>query len=103
MSRLEDLQALTTRTKKPLPWYGLGMELRGAGRLDEAVATFRHLHTLHPQYVAAYFMCGQVLSELGATDAAIAELRTGMEMARLEGDDHAVGEMSSLIDTLTAL
>ena len=103
MSRLDDLQKLTAKTKKPLPWYGLAMEYRGLGDLAQAVATFRHVHVVDPRYVAAYFMCGQVLSELGENDAAAAELRTGIEVARAEGDGHAVGEMSSLLDTLSAL
>lgn len=101
MSRLEDLQKLTAKTKKPLPWYGLAMEYRGVGDLAQAVATFRHVHVLDPKYVPAYFMCGQVLSETGDTAAAIAELRVGIDVARAEGDGHAVGEMSSLLDSLT--
>jgi hypothetical protein len=100
MSRLDDLLALTAKTKKPLPWYGLAMEYRGLGQLPKAVDTFRHVHVVDPRYVAAYFMCAQVLAELGDTDGACGELRTGIEVARSEGDAHAVGEMTSLLDSL---
>ncbi len=100
MSRLLQLQALTAKTRKPLPWYGLAMEHRSTGDLAQAVTTFRHVHVLDPKYVAAYFMCGQVLAELGDSEAAALELRHGIDVARAVGDGHAVGEMSSLLDSL---
>ncbi len=100
MSRLDDLLALTAKSKKPLPWYGLAMEYRGLGDLDGAVSTFRRLHELHPGYVAAYFMCGQVLAEQGKNAEARTELQQGLVAARAEGDGHAVGEMTSLLDSL---
>jgi tetratricopeptide (TPR) repeat protein len=100
MNRLNDLIALTQRTKKPLPWYGLAMEYRGLGRLDDAVTTFRRVHELDPRYVAAYFMCGQVLAEQGKSDEARAELQAGCARAREVGDGHALSEMQGLLDTL---
>lgn len=100
MSRLAELLALTAKTKKPLPWYGLAMEYRGAGELEKAVETFKKVHTLDPNYVAAYFMCGQVLAEQGQNDEARAELTAGIAVARAIGDGHAVGEMQSLLDTV---
>jgi len=66
------------------------------GRLDDAVATFRRVHELDAQYVAAYFMCAQVLAEKGDTDAARAELDAGMKAARAVGDDHAYSEMEQM-------
>lgn len=103
MSRLDELKALTAKTKKPLPWYGLAMEYRSAGDLDQAVATFRHVHALSADYVPAYFMCAQVLHETGDIAGAVAELDAGIAVARRVGDGHALGEMTSLLDTLHAL
>jgi hypothetical protein len=100
MSRLDELLAITAKSKKPLPWYGLAMEYRGAGRLDLAVDTFHKVHALDPAYVAAYFMCGQVLAEQGRHDAARDELVRGIAVARQVGDTHAIGEMQSLLDSL---
>jgi tetratricopeptide (TPR) repeat protein len=70
------------------------------GDLDQAVATFRRLHELHPGYVAAYFMCGQVLAEQGKNDEARSELQQGLVAAHADGDGHAIGEMTSLLDSL---
>jgi tetratricopeptide (TPR) repeat protein len=100
MSRLDELLAITAKSKKPLPWYGLAMEYRGLGQFDRAVETFRKVHTLDPQYVAAYFMCGQVLAEQGAHHEARDELMRGIAVAKTIGDSHALGEMQGLLDTL---
>ena len=45
-------------------------------------------------------MCGQVLAEQGKNDEARSELQQGLVAARAEGDGHAVGEMTSLLDSL---
>ena len=101
MSRLDDLLALTKKSKKPLAWYGLAMEYRGLGDVDNAVATFKHVHVLDANYVAAYFMCAQLMAELGRNDEAIAELDAGLAAATTVGDDHAAGEMRALRDELS--
>jgi tetratricopeptide (TPR) repeat protein len=76
------------------------MEYRGLGDLDKAVETFKKVHTLDATYVAAYFMCGQVLAEQGKHADARAELQQGIAVARQIGDAHALGEMQGLLDTL---
>lgn len=99
-SRLEQLKALAAKSKKPLPHYGLAMEYRSVGDLASAVATFQNLHAMHPDYVPAYFMRAQVHEEMGDIDAARAALETGLPIARRVGDDHAWGEMQSMLDSL---
>lgn len=96
MARIDDLEAIAKKSKKPLPSYGLAMEYRSLGRLEEAVQAFRRVHELDARYVAAYFMCAQLLAESGDVDGARAELVTGMAAAREVGDDHAFGEMEQL-------
>ena len=102
MSRLEDFKKIAERSKKPLPWYGLAMEYRSAGDFAASVETFQKVHAIDAKYVAAYFMCAQVLAE-SLADAAGArqELERGMAVAREIGDDHAYGEMAALLETLT--
>lgn len=100
MPSLEQLLAIASKTKKPLPWYGVAMEYRSQGRLDEAVATFQKVHELDPSYVAAYFMCAQVHAQRGARDQARAELQVGIAQARALGDSHAEAEMKELLETL---
>ena len=101
MPSLEQLLAIAGKSGKPLPWYGVAMEYRSLGRLDEAIATFQKVHELDPRYVAAYFMCAQVHAERGHVEQARAELQAGMVQARDVGDSHAEGEMRELLETMT--
>jgi tetratricopeptide (TPR) repeat protein len=100
MSRVAQLESIAARSKKPLPWYGLAMEYRAAGDHDRARATFAKVHELDPSYVPAYFMCGQLLAELGLIPEARAELAQGIDVATRVGDQHALLEMRGLLQTL---
>jgi tetratricopeptide (TPR) repeat protein len=100
MARIDDLEAIAKKSKKPLPWYGLAMEYRSLGRTADAVSTFLKVHELDARYVPAYFMCAQVLAEAGDVDEAKAELDRGMQVAREVGDSHAYGEMEAMRETL---
>lgn len=98
--RIESLRQLAEKKQKPLHWYGLGMELRAAGRLEEAVEVFQRVHGIDPAYVPAYFMRAQVHEELGQIDEARAALERGIEAAVAADDEHAALEMRSMLDTL---
>ncbi len=100
MSRIEDLTRIAARSKKPLPWYGLAMEHRSAGDVDNALITFQKVHEIDARYVPAYFMCAQLLAELGRSAEARTEVQRGMQVAREVGDGHALGEMASLLESL---
>lgn len=101
MSRLPELERIAAKSKKPLPWYGLAMEYRSAGEYAKSIETFQKVHTLDPNYVAAYFMCAQVYAEhLQDNASARAELERGIEVARAVGDAHAVGEMTGMLEAL---
>ena len=99
-SRIAELEKIAAKSKKPLPWYGLAMEYRSAGRLDDAIATFQRLHAMSPDYVPAYFMRAQVHEEQGDLDAARAALTTGIAAAKRVGDAHALSEMTTMLDSL---
>ena len=46
-------------------FYGLGMEYRKEGRIDDAVATFAKLREKDPDYLPLYLMAGQTLIDAG--------------------------------------
>jgi len=100
VARIDDLEAIAKRSKKPLPWYGLAMEYRSLGRLDDAVTTFAKVHEIDARYVPAYFMCAQVHAERNDVAKARAELERGIAVAREVGDAHAEGEMAGMLETL---
>jgi tetratricopeptide (TPR) repeat protein len=99
--RLEFMQKATASgSQDPLAWYGLAMEYRALERHDEALASFETLRDKHPDYVAAYLMCGQMLEKIGRVADAKAWLATGLEAARKKGDAHAASELESALASL---
>ena len=88
-------------TKDPFAWYGLAMEYRTAGRLDDALATFEKLRALDALYVAQYLMCGQMLAEAGRAADARTWFDAGVVAARQKGDGHAASELESALASLS--
>lgn len=80
--------------------YSLAMELDKAGEHDASLALYRELAGESPPYVAAFFMCGQQLVRLDRVAEARDMLRAGIEAARMQGDEHAAGEMSDFLASL---
>ncbi|HEY6081000.1 MAG TPA: tetratricopeptide repeat protein [Polyangiaceae bacterium] len=81
-------------------YYGLGMEYRKEGRVDEAVATFAKLRDKDPSYVPVYLMAGQTLADAGRAVDARSWLETGIGVAKSKGDSHALGELESALALL---
>lgn len=102
MSRREKLlEMLKSNPEDPFLHYGLAMEHRTAGQLDEALACLEKAIECDAEYVAAYFHQGQIRAEQGNSDAARQILRDGIDVARRVGDGHAVEEMSELLASLS--
>jgi tetratricopeptide (TPR) repeat protein len=78
-------------------FYGLGMEYRKEGRVDDAIATFEKLKTRDPDYLALYLMAGQTLIDAGRGDEAKTWLKTGIEIATRKGDGKTLGELESAL------
>lgn len=73
--------------KKPgdrLAMYGLALELKKAGRVDDATEAFESLLARHPTSGAGWFQFGQLFEEDDDEDLAIATWKRGL--AALEGD-----------------
>lgn len=80
--------------------YGLAMEYRNRGDLEEAVRQFRELIATDPGYAYAYFHGGQTLERLGRLEEAGTMYRAGVEAARAKGDEHARSEIQGALDLL---
>ena len=99
--RLAYLEKVTREgSTEPMAGYGLALEYRTLERWDEALQTFTTLRTNHPDYVAAYLMCGQMLEQMGRVEDAKAWLTSGMEAAKQKGDTHALGELEGALGAL---
>ena len=81
--------------------YGLAMELSNRGELEFALAQFKNLLELHPDYAAGYFMAAQALAKAGRNDEARDYLTRGIAAAERTRNAHAAGEMQALLDELS--
>lgn len=81
-------------------FYGLGMEYRKEGRVDDAVATFGKLRDRDPDYLALYLMAGQTLIDAGRSAEARVWLEAGISVAKRKGDGKTLGELESALASL---
>jgi len=103
MDRIATFKSFISRTPTdPFPRYGLAMEHRTRGELDEAWTAFRDLLDNFPDYVPTYLMAGGTLVSLGRKDEAQVVYRRGIETASRKGDGHARGELESALNELEA-
>ena len=101
MDRLETLRAMLTQDpSNQLARYGLATELKNAGRGDEAIAEFKSLLELNPNYAAAYYHAGRTLESLGRIDEAREMLERGVEVTTRTGDAHTRSELQAALDLL---
>jgi tetratricopeptide (TPR) repeat protein len=96
--RLAMLESMTASGKAdPFAWYGLGLEYRREGRNADAIGTFQKLRELHPEYLPMYLMAGQILTETARPEEAKEWLGAGIQLARAQGNGHALGELESAL------
>ncbi len=101
-SRRERIESMLRETPEDDGFlrYGLGMEYKAEGDLENAVRCFRDLLQATPDYVAGYMQLGQLLNQLEREDEAKAIYRDGIAIARRKGDKHAADEMSGFLALL---
>jgi tetratricopeptide (TPR) repeat protein len=99
--RLAMLETMIEKgSKDPFHHYARAMELRGLGRLDEALAAYAGVRERFPGYVPTYLMAGQVAVELGKDDEARTWLERGLEVARAASDFKALTEIQEALDAI---
>lgn len=84
----------------PFPLYGLAMEHRRLGGLEEALDCFRQLGEKFSDYIPQYLMHGQLLETMDDIEAARAAYEEGLGRARSAGEDHAAEELTAAIEAL---
>ena len=82
--------------------YGLAMEYSRLGRTEPALEQYRKLLELHPDYTNGYFMAAQTLERAGRSTEAKTMLEAGIAAAKRAGNQHALREMSAMLDELSA-
>src|SRR5262249_41162269 len=79
--------------------YFMAMEFLSAGDEAAAAEKLREM-TGDSTYVPAFLQAGQVLNRLGQVTEACTILRRGIEAAAKQGNQHALGEMQGLLDSI---
>lgn len=101
MSRADAIRKIIeTAPGDPFPRYGLAMELKNSGQLDEACFAFEELERRFPDYAAQYLMHFHVLVSLGRKPDARLLGQRGLEALRKKGDQHALGELEQALAQL---
>jgi uncharacterized protein HemY len=99
--RLKQIQAWLAETPDdPELRYALAMEYRSAGDDERTVESLRSLIADKPGFVASYLMLAQTLVKLVRDDEAKEVLHRGIVAAKQAGNEHAMGEMQTLLDSL---
>ena len=99
--RLDTLKSLTAQNPQDsFVRYGLAMEYSRLGEFEQAIAEYRNLLAINPDYVAAYFHGGQSLEKLGRVDDARRMYRDGIEASTRAGDMHTRSELEAALDAL---
>jgi hypothetical protein len=84
----------------PFHHYARAMELRSLGRKELALTAFSDLCTQFPDYVPSYLMAAQLAQELAQPALARTHASLGVEAARRAGNEHALSELTALLDGL---
>jgi tetratricopeptide (TPR) repeat protein len=100
LKQLEEL--LRSEPNDPFLRYGVAMEHKKAGRLDEALHWFARTLEADATYCYAWYQQGQVLAARGDLEAARDVYERGIAAARKCNDQHAAGEMQAALDALEA-
>jgi tetratricopeptide (TPR) repeat protein len=98
LSRIDTLKLLLKQDPSSLlARYGLAMEYKNAGELENAVAEFQNVLATNPGYSAAYFHGGQTLEKMGRIDEARLWYGRGVDHTP---DPHARAELQAALDIL---
>lgn len=76
--------------------YGLAMEHAAQGNPEAALTEFATCIQHNPDYVPAYQMSAQTLTQLGRAEEALARLHGGIAAANRTNNQHALAEMEAM-------
>jgi Tfp pilus assembly protein PilF len=101
MDRLVALNAMLAQDpNNTLARYGLAMEYKNRGELENASREFDAVLSVNPNYSAAYFHGGQTFEQRGQLDEARALYERGIAVTGRTGDSHTRAELQGALDLL---
>jgi tetratricopeptide (TPR) repeat protein len=84
----------------PFHHYARALELRSLGREREAYDALVGVTQRFPDYVPTYLMAAQLAQKLGSAEDARRLVEQGIECAKRAGNEHALSELGSLLESL---
>jgi tetratricopeptide (TPR) repeat protein len=101
MDRVATLkQVLEQNPNDTFARYGLAMEYSKSGETNAAIAEFRKIIAINPDYIAAYQQGAQTLMNAERYDEARQLLHEGISCASRIGNQHAASEMQGMLDEI---
>ena len=98
VDRVATFKSFIARSPKdPFPRYGLAMEYKSRGQLDDARAAFAELIEQFPEYVPTYLHAASIAVEVGDKRDL---LQRGIAAAQKAGDLHAKKELEAALAEL---
>ena len=95
MSRLEQLENLLKDSPgDSFLLFALAKEFEGRQNDEKALGYYQQLASADPNYVGLYYHLGKLLERLGQFPEAFKTYTKGMEVARSQGDQHALNELA---------
>ncbi len=74
--------------------FAIAKEYEKANDLDTALAYYLKLNTSDPDYVGLYYHLGKLYELKEDLDTAVLTYQNGMEVAKKQGDKHALSELA---------
>ncbi len=97
-ARREKLEAmLASDPSDQMLRYMLALELDKEDADDRSLELFNGLMSDSTPHVPSFLMAGQLLARLGRTDEARSTYEAGIAQAKIQGNDHAAGEMGQFL------
>jgi hypothetical protein len=93
-------QLISGGSQDPFHHYARALELRSLGRAGDALEALAVTIRSFPAYVPSYLIAAQLAVELGDPSRARSLAEDGMTAAKKAGNDHALGELDSLLSGL---
>jgi tetratricopeptide (TPR) repeat protein len=73
--------------------FALAMEYDKLGQYSESLGAFLKLRETHPDYVGLYYHLGKWFERNGNLEGAVMSYKEGIDVAKRQGDRHALGEL----------
>lgn len=93
--RLQRLQNfLKDSPNDPFILFAIAKEYEKLQNTDKSLAYYLSLKNIDPSYVGLYYHLGKLYEKKGEVDTAVETYKTGMQIAKQQGDQHALSELA---------